>query len=114
MNLTATGSSLATIASTSSSSPAGASNASGALTSATGNMGKEEFLSLLVAQLQNQDPLNPMEGTEFAAQLAQYSSLEQLMQINEGISALVASQSNQEPQPVPQTVPEPQPVPEDG
>ncbi len=51
-------------------------------------MGHEEFLTLLVAQLENQDPLNPMEGTEFAAQLAQFSSLEQLMQINEGISGL--------------------------
>ncbi len=43
-------------------------------------MGKEDFLTLLVAQLQNQDPLNPDDPTEFTAQLAQFSSLEQLFQ----------------------------------
>ncbi len=41
-------------------------------------MGKEDFLMLLVAQLQNQDPLSPDDPTEFTAQLAQFSSLEQL------------------------------------
>lgn len=46
------------------------------------DMGKAEFLSLLVAQLQNQDPLSPMENQEFAAQLAQFSSLEQLTDMN--------------------------------
>lgn len=45
-------------------------------------MGKDEFLKLLVAQLRNQDPLNPMDGQEFAAQLAQFSSVEQLMAMN--------------------------------
>ncbi len=46
------------------------------------NMGKAEFLNLLVAQLQNQDPFQPMEGNDFAAQLAQFSSLEELTSIN--------------------------------
>jgi flagellar basal-body rod modification protein FlgD len=45
-------------------------------------MGKEEFLKLLVTQLAHQDPLNPMEDKEFVAQLAQFSSLEQLMAMN--------------------------------
>lgn len=49
------------------------------------DLGKEEFLRLLVAQLQNQDPLNPMESQDFAAQLAQFSSLEQLTSIDDNI-----------------------------
>lgn len=57
-------------------------------------MGKEGFLSLLVAQLQNQDPLNPDEPTEFTAQLAQFSSLEQLTNINESMESLVTATSN--------------------
>lgn len=57
-------------------------------------MGKEDFLSLLVAQLQNQDPLNPDEPTEFTAQLAQFSQLEQLFSLNEGMENLVTSNTN--------------------
>lgn len=44
---------------------------------------QEEFLTLLIHQLQNQDPLDPMKSEEFAVQLAQFSSLEQLVQINQ-------------------------------
>ncbi|MDW7645436.1 MAG: flagellar hook assembly protein FlgD [Desulfuromonadales bacterium] len=54
-------------------------------------MGKDDFLKLLVAQLQNQDPLNPQDATEFTAQMAQFSSLEQLIGINEGIGGLSAA-----------------------
>jgi flagellar basal-body rod modification protein FlgD len=50
-------------------------------------MGREDFLLLLVTQLSNQDPLNPMDGQEFAAQLAQFSSLEQLINLNDGMTA---------------------------
>ena len=50
-----------------------------------GNMGKDEFLKLLVAQLKNQDPMNPSNGQEMAAQLAQFSSLEQLTQIGSSL-----------------------------
>ncbi len=45
-------------------------------------LGQQEFLQLLVTQLQNQDPLNPMSNEDFAVQLAQFSSLEQLIDIN--------------------------------
>lgn len=55
--------------------------AKAAPTPAGGNMGKNEFLKLLVAQLKHQDPMNPSNGQELAAQLAQFSSLEQLTQI---------------------------------
>jgi flagellar basal-body rod modification protein FlgD len=55
-------------------------------------MGKDQFLTLLVAQLRHQDPLNPMESTEFTAQLAQYSSLEQLFNINDNLELMKSSQ----------------------
>ena len=55
-------------------------------------MGKEDFLTLLVAQLKNQDPMNPDDPTEFTAQLAQFSSLEQLFNINETMESLTSAQ----------------------
>lgn len=69
-----------------------------AANSSTGNteMGKESFLLLLVTQLKNQDPLNPTENTEFVSQLAQYSSLEQLMSLNEGMTSLTKATENQQ------------------
>jgi len=57
-------------------------------TSQTTAMGKEDFLNLLIAQLQNQDPLNPTDSTEFTAQLAQFSSLEQLGNVNQNLMEL--------------------------
>ncbi len=51
-------------------------------------MGKDDFLNLLITQLQNQDPLNPTDSTEFTAQLAQFSSLEQLGNVNENLMEL--------------------------
>ena len=47
-------------------------------TRGSSELGKEEFLQLLVCQLQNQDPLNPQSDQEFVAQLAQFSALEQM------------------------------------
>ena len=51
-------------------------------TAGNNTLGKDEFLTMLVAQLQYQDPMNPMDSTGFTAQLAQFSSLEQLENIN--------------------------------
>ncbi len=61
--------------------------AAGAATTAgkTEGLGQDEFLTLLVNQLQHQDPLNPMDSEEFAVQLAQFSQLEQLIGINNKI-----------------------------
>jgi flagellar basal-body rod modification protein FlgD len=53
-----------------------------------GSMGKDAFLSLLVTQLQNQNPLQPQADGEFLAQLAQFSSLEQLQEIRGDMSSL--------------------------
>jgi flagellar basal-body rod modification protein FlgD len=49
-------------------------------------LGKDAFFKMLIAQMRNQDPLNPMDGTAFAAQLAQFSSLEQLTNLNEALN----------------------------
>lgn len=51
-------------------------------TRGSSELGKEEFLQLLVTQLQNQDPLNPQSDQEFVAQLAQFSALEQMTNMN--------------------------------
>src|SRR5574337_779988 len=56
-------------------------------------LGKDAFMKLLVAQLRNQDPLNPLQGTDFIAQTAQFTSLEQLQQINQSLAKLTASSS---------------------
>ena len=47
------------------------------------------FLQLLIAQIKNQDPLNPTDSIQFVGQLVQYSELEQLMGINQGVTSLV-------------------------
>ena len=54
-------------------------------------MGQDEFLKMLVAQLKNQDPLNPMDGKDMAAQLAQFSTVEQLITMNKSMEAQAAS-----------------------
>ncbi|RMD85010.1 MAG: hypothetical protein D6808_06030 [Candidatus Dadabacteria bacterium] len=48
----------------------------------TQEIGKDQFLKLLVAQLKNQDPLDPQKGDEFAVNLAQFSQVEQLVELN--------------------------------
>jgi len=72
-----------------------ASRAGGAVANAASKtMGKEAFLTLLITQLQHQDPLNPADSTEFTAQLAQFSSLEQLSNINSNLDALKLYQAS--------------------
>ena len=69
--------------------PAGA-----ATTGASQTLGENDFLKLLTAQMQAQDPLNPMDSANFAAQLAQFSSVEQLTNINTKLTNLAASQAS--------------------
>ena len=57
-------------------------------TSQSKALNKDDFLNLLITQLQNQDPLNPTDSTEFTAQLAQFSSLEQLGNVNDNLTEL--------------------------
>ncbi|MCA9771591.1 MAG: flagellar hook assembly protein FlgD [Myxococcales bacterium] len=66
--------------------------AQGLFTGPNQNLGKNEFLKLLTAQLRTQDPLNPMDDTAFVAQLAQFSSLEQLIDLNTGLGSISQSQ----------------------
>lgn len=57
-------------------------------------MGKDQFLKILITQLQNQDPMQPMEDKEFIAQMAQFSSVEQLMNIQTLLSQSLGSSSS--------------------
>jgi flagellar basal-body rod modification protein FlgD len=65
--------------------------ASSTVSKVTNEIGKSQFLELLVAQLQNQDPLDPVDNQQFVAQLATFSSLEQLISINQGVSTLAGA-----------------------
>ncbi|MGD9058697.1 MAG: flagellar hook capping FlgD N-terminal domain-containing protein [Desulfobacterales bacterium] len=57
-------------------------------------LGKDDFLNMLIAQLQHQDPLNPADSTEFTAQLAQFSSLEQLSNIHDSLENMEQFQAS--------------------
>jgi len=73
----------ATLPTGSSSSPLG--------TAAGGALGKNEFLQLLVQEMTNQDPLKPADNTQFIAQLAQFSTLEQMQNMNDGMGKMQSS-----------------------
>lgn len=60
-------------------------------TKANDSLGKDDFLQLLVKQMQYQDPLDPQDNSAYVAQLAQFSSLEQMTNLN---TAMAASQAN--------------------
>jgi len=55
-------------------------------------LGKDEFLKILITQLQHQDQLNPMDDRDFISQMATFSSLEQMMQMSNSIDTLVNNQ----------------------
>jgi flagellar basal-body rod modification protein FlgD len=54
----------------------------------TNELGQDDFMQMLIAQLKNQDPLNPMDGKDFAAQLAQFSTLQEITNLNTTMSSL--------------------------
>ncbi|MCY8455055.1 flagellar hook assembly protein FlgD, partial [Bacillus spizizenii] len=56
------------------------------------SLGKDEFLKILMTQVQNQDPLNPVDDKEFISQMATFSSLEQMMNMNKTMTQFVENQ----------------------
>ncbi len=62
--------------------------------SKSADLNKDDFLKLLMTQMQHQDPLNPMDNTEFLSQLSQFSQLEQIYNVNQNIQDLAASQNS--------------------
>ena len=56
-------------------------------------LGKDAFFELLTTQLKNQDPLEPMDNTQFISQMAQFSSLEQMSNVNKNLGKYLQSQS---------------------
>ena len=83
------------------------SNASGSLAAISGSyvdstqkekengLQQSDFLTMMVAQLQHQDPLNPVEGTDYTSQLAQFSSLEQQINSNTNLEAILKALEDQ-------------------
>jgi flagellar basal-body rod modification protein FlgD len=67
------------------------STSSKAKTPADSLTNESTFLQLLVAQIKNQDPLNPTDGVQFLTQLTGFSQLEQLMQINQELTPQASS-----------------------
>jgi flagellar basal-body rod modification protein FlgD len=79
------------ITSTSSATSAASSNLASSTAALSGNSAlanEDTFLKLLVAQLQNQDPLQPQDGTQFVSQLAQFSNLEQNLAMRSDMDAI--------------------------
>ena len=58
-------------------------------------LGKDAFMRILVTQMKNQNPLEPLKDTEFIGQMAQFSSLEQLTNLNQAMNQFVGLQGKQ-------------------
>lgn len=86
---------MATSSVTAANSTANTSAGFGLLSGKEKSLDKESFLKLLVAQLKNQDPLKPQDNTQFVAELAQFSNLEQSMGINDRLDLLAVQSRGQ-------------------
>ena len=75
-----------------------ASNTNTSSNSGTDELGKDQFIKLFIAQIQYQDPLNPLDSAEFTAQLAQFSSVEQLYGMNSKLGNIEETMTNQSEQ----------------
>src|SRR3954464_7167148 len=73
--------------------PAGTQTSSSLAPSNKAEQQKSQFLQLLVAQLKGQNPLDPKDGTEFVSQLAQFSSLEELINIRTSLENIQQTSS---------------------
>ena len=73
----------------------------GATQTSANQLTGDSFITLLVAQLQGQDPLNPMDPTQFVTQLVQFNQLEQLIQINQALKPSAGSATTGAPASVP-------------
>ncbi|MCY7867704.1 flagellar hook assembly protein FlgD [Bacillus spizizenii] len=62
------------------------------VTTSNSSLGKDEFLKILMTQVQNQDPFNPVDDKEFISQMATFSSLEQMMNMNKTMTQFVENQ----------------------
>jgi flagellar basal-body rod modification protein FlgD len=60
----------------------------------TNELSSQDFLNLLTVQLQNQDPMNPMQDTEFLSQMASFTSLEQMQDLNGNFQKFAQSQQD--------------------
>ncbi|MBY6240588.1 flagellar hook assembly protein FlgD [Methylosinus sp. Sm6] len=69
------------------------STSSTSTTGSSASLGYDQFLMLLVTEMQNQDPTNPMDSTETVSQLASFSAVEQAVKTNETLTSLLASSS---------------------
>lgn len=85
---------MSTDAISSSTATSSSSSSSSSTSSSTSSLDENAFLQLMVTEMENQDPTNPMDDTQYASQLAQYSSLEQMTQVNTNLKSLTSAVSS--------------------